>query len=108
MLLATHEEVPHATAVVVDDFVEPSEGGITRITATIHVERPGQKRILVGAGGEMMKRIGTRARQRIEALWGHQVHLELWVRVTPRWRERAEQLDELGYGRDRGEGKSGS
>jgi GTP-binding protein Era len=108
VLLATHEEVPHATAVVVDDFVEPSEGGITRITATIHVERPGQKRILVGAGGEMMKRIGTRARQRIEALWGHQVHLELWVRVTPRWRERAEQLDELGYGRDRGEGKSGS
>jgi GTP-binding protein Era len=61
------------------------------------VERPGQKRILIGTGGEMMKRIGTDARRRIQELTGRKVNLKLWVRVVPAWRQSAAQLDELGY-----------
>jgi GTP-binding protein Era len=107
ILLATKEEVPHASAVVIDEFVEPAGAGATRIAATIHVERAGQKKILVGAAGEMLKRIGTRARARIEELYGRKVHLELWVRVTPAWRGEPRQLDELGYGARGSEGGEG-
>ncbi len=96
ILLATKEEVPHATAVTIDAFEEKPK--VMRIAATIHVERPGQKKILVGAGGAMLKEIGTRARARIEELIGCPVFLELFVRVTPGWRESRPLLDELGYG----------
>jgi GTP-binding protein Era len=97
ILAATAEEVPHAVAVAIDRFVEPPGGGTLSIAATIHVERPGQKKILVGRGGGLLKRIGTQARQRIEALTGRRVMLELWVRVTENWRERPAMLAELGY-----------
>jgi GTP-binding protein Era len=99
ILRATQAEVPHATAIVVDRFVEPVEGasGAVHIDATIFVERPGQKRILVGTGGEMLKAIGTKARRRIEELIGRKVNLKLWVRVVPAWRQSRAQLDELGY-----------
>lgn len=97
ILRATAQEVPHAVAVTVDEYVEPSrEGEVTRISATIHVEREGQKRILVGEKGSMLKRIGIEARQRIETLIGGQVHLALWVRVTSGWRERTESLADFG------------
>lgn len=99
ILAATQAEVPHAAAVVIDRFLEPVGPGALQIDATIHVERPGQKRILVGAGGEMLKRIGTRARLRIEGLVGRPVNLKLWVRVTPAWRESARRIEELGYGK---------
>ena len=103
ILRATKDEVPHAVAVTIDRFVEPSaQGRAVHIDATIHVERPGQKRILIGAAGEMMKRIGTAARQRIEELVGQQVVLKLWVRVTPDWRESVPRLEELGYSKQRG------
>jgi GTPase len=98
ILRATKEEVPHAAAVSIDGYTEPPKGGAAHIDATIHVERPGQKKILIGAGGEMLKRIGTQARLRIEELTGHRVVLKLWVRVTPAWRESRQQLEELGYG----------
>lgn len=97
ILRATAAEVPHAVAVVVDQFVEPAGGGVARVDATIHVERPGQKRILIGTGGEMLKRVGTAARKRFEALYGRQINLKLWVRVTPNWRESTKELEELGY-----------
>lgn len=102
ILRATKEEVPHAAAVSIEEYTEPSPGGTVRIEATVHVERPGQKKILIGAGGEMLKRIGTEARRRIEELNGQRVYLKLWIRVTPDWRESREQLEELGYGRDGG------
>src|SRR5207249_1961453 len=90
VLRATHEEVPHAVAVAVDEYLEPGpKQRVTRITATIHVERDGQKRILIGEKGAMMKRIGSAARARIEELIGGQVHLELWVKVSEGWRDKA-------------------
>nr|WP_275939162.1 GTPase Era [Polyangium spumosum] len=103
ILRATQDEVPHASAVSVDRYVEPrAPGQAVQIDATIHVERQGQKRILIGAGGAMMKRIGIAARERIEELVGGKVVLRLWVRVTPDWRESLPRLEELGYGKGRG------
>ncbi|HEY4119009.1 MAG TPA: GTPase Era [Byssovorax sp.] len=97
ILLATSREVPHAAAVTIDDFVEPANPkAAVRVDATILVERPGQKRIMIGAGGEMLKRIGTAARARIEELVGRQILLKLWVKVEPDWREQRRLLDELG------------
>ena len=93
----------HAVAIVIERFLEPAvapgqpSGGTVHIDATLCVERPGQKRILIGAGGEMLKRIGTRARLRIQELTGRKVNLKLWVRVAPAWREEPAQLEELGY-----------
>ena len=98
IMAATREEVPHAVAVHVELFEEPLEAKqAVHIRATIHVERPGQKKIIIGSGGEMLKRIGTEARRRIEELIGRRVHLELWVHVTPQWRERPDELAALGY-----------
>jgi GTP-binding protein Era len=109
ILRATKEEVPHAVAVEVTEFTEPgsaaaAKGAVVRIEATIHVERPGQKKILVGARAEMLKRIGTAARKRIEELLGRRVHLGLFVRVTADWRDSPQQLAELGYQTPRSKG----
>ncbi|KYG11455.1 hypothetical protein BE21_07645, partial [Sorangium cellulosum] len=97
ILRATKAEVPHASAVQIERYVEPTGDGALHIDATIHVERPGQKKILIGAAAEQLKRIGTEARLRIEELVGRQVNLKLWVRVTPEWRESLQTLEELGY-----------
>jgi GTP-binding protein Era len=103
ILRATEAEVPHAAAVVIERFLEPPKGGVVHIDATIHVERAGQKRILIGRAGEMLKRIGTQARARIEELIGRQVNLKLWVRVTPDWRQSAAAVEELGVSSGAGE-----
>ena len=95
VLLATHQEVPHAVAVLVDTIEERQR--VTAIQATILVERQGQKAILIGRGGSMLKRIGTAARQQLERLLGRKVHLELWVKVAEDWREDERMLRELGY-----------
>jgi GTP-binding protein Era len=92
------EEIPHSIAVEVTSFDEGQS--LARIEATIHVEREGQKRILIGKGGEKLKAVGTAARERIEAMIGKKVHLALWVRVTPGWTQSDEALSELGYGGD--------
>ena len=97
ILRATKEEVPHAAAVEIERFAEPDGPGAVHIDATIHVERAGQKKILIGAGAEKLKRIGTHARLRIEELMGRKVNLKLFVRVTPAWRDSNRQLAELGY-----------
>lgn len=76
----------------------PRGAAPSEIDATIHVERPGQKKILVGAGGAMLQARRTAARLRIEELVGRKVNLRLWVRVTPNWRKSAKQIEELGYG----------
>lgn len=91
----TRREVPHAVAVSVDSVDESKS--VLVIRATVHVEKAGQQRIVVGRGGETIKAIGTGARLRIEALTGRRVHLELFVRVTPQWKNVPRQLSELGY-----------
>lgn len=96
ILLATSEEVPHAVAVTIDQYLEPPGEGTIRIDATIHVEREGQKAILIGVKGEMLKRIGTAARMRIEELVENKVHLALHVRVSKRWRDKPGALADFG------------
>lgn len=99
ILAKTRDEVPHGVAVTVERFDE--EGRVPTISATIHVDREGHKKIIVGEKGQFIKTVGQNARKRIEELVGKQVHLELWVRVTPRWYESESQLKEMGYGDDR-------
>jgi GTP-binding protein Era len=91
----THEEIPHAVAVLVDRWEE--EPRITRIAATIYVEREGQKGIVIGARGAMLKRVGTAAREEMEVLFGRKIFLALFVKVRPRWRESPEFLAELDW-----------
>jgi GTPase len=99
ILRATRLEVPHAAAVTIDRFSEA--GAAVEIDVTIHVERPGQKKILIGAGGETLKRIGTAARLRLKEMLGRKVILKTWVRVTPAWRASAEKLADMGYEKKR-------
>jgi GTP-binding protein Era len=90
------QEVPHALAVVVQDFKERSEE-MTYISANILVERDTQKAIILGQGGAMIKRIGQDARREIEDLLGTRVYLELWVKVKKGWRKDERELRRLGY-----------
>jgi GTP-binding protein Era len=96
VLLHTRQEVPHSVDVRVDEFKARSKT-MTYIHATVIVERDSHKRILVGQGGKMIKRISQAARQQIEPLVGTRVYLELWVKVLPKWRQRDQDLRELGY-----------
>lgn len=94
----TERELPYSVAVTVDEFLEPEEEGRpTAITATIHAEREGQKAILIGKGGQMLKKIGTAARQDLERLLGGPVFLDLFVRVEPKWSHQDKGLRKLGY-----------
>lgn len=95
VLRLTREEVPHSTAIAIDQVNE--EPTITRIFATIYVERPSQKGILIGKGGSMLKTIGTAAREQIQKLVEGKVYLELFVKVQPKWRQSRTQLADLGY-----------
>lgn len=95
VLLNTKEEIPYATTVIVENFEE--EGKLTRIAATIYCERQGQKGILVGKGGQMLKKIGTAARMQIERMLGTKVFLELYVKVAPGWRDSRTFVDELDW-----------
>lgn len=97
VLLNTSEEIPYSTTVIVDDFEEGKK--LTRIAATIYCERQGQKGILVGKGGQMLKNIGTAARLQIERMLGTKVFLELYVKVEPGWRDSRRFVDELDWRR---------
>ncbi|MER2139472.1 MAG: GTPase Era [Succiniclasticum sp.] len=92
----THDEVPHAIAVEIDEFRERTNGNIF-IRATIFVERESQKGIVIGANGNLLKKIGQEARQDIENLTGCGVFLDLWVKVQSDWRNKSKMLKELGY-----------
>ncbi len=95
ILHATRQEVPHAVAVLIDLWQETP--GLTRISATIHVERPGQKVIIIGKNGEMLKKIGSEARLQIEKLLGTKVFLSLFVKVKPKWRQDPYFLDAIDW-----------
>jgi len=107
ILLLTGEEVPYATAVVIERYEEPSslkkmkDGKlpVTKIAAAIYCERTGQKAILIGKQGEMLKRIGTAARKEIEALLGTRVFLELFVKVQEEWRSSRGFVEDLDWRR---------
>jgi GTPase len=96
----TDAEVPHAVAVTIERFEQREK--LCVINATIHVERDGQGSILVGKGGQTIKALGIAARVRLEELIGCQVHLELFVRVSERWKDTPRRLSELGYTETRG------
>jgi GTP-binding protein Era len=84
----TREEVPHAVAVELEEFRKDPDRDVTYIRATLHVERPSQKKILVGAGGRVVREIGRRARPEVEAWVGGPVYLDLWVKVSEDWRRK--------------------
>jgi GTPase len=95
ILQTTGEEIPYVTAVVTESFDE-SEPGRTVIHCAIYVERPSQKKIIIGKGGARIKDIGTKARMDIEKLLGSHIHLQLFVKVVSDWRNRHQDLDEMG------------
>ena len=96
-ILLTREELPHAVAVLVDDFEEGEK--LLKIRATIYVEREGQKGILIGRGGSMMKGIGTAARKELEELLGVKIFLELFVKVQANWRGNRAMVKQLDWHR---------
>jgi GTP-binding protein Era len=95
VLQATRQEVPHSVAVMVDRWEETP--ALTRIYATIRVERPGQKAIVIGKKGAVLVKIGTLARVEMEKLLGVKIYLDLHVRVQPGWRDQAAFLDTLDW-----------
>jgi GTP-binding protein Era len=110
-LIETGEEVPYASAVVIERFEEPEPAPagkkkkkgaperlpLTRIAAAIYCERDGQKAILIGKGGSKLKEIGTGARRKIESLLGTRVYLELHIIVEPGWRESKTFIESLDW-----------
>ena len=96
LFLQTEEEIPYGTAVVVDEFTEKPDRNVLVVAATIVVDRPGHKGIVIGRGGERLREIGQAARLELEALFGVKVFLELFVRVEPGWARNPRRLKELG------------
>ena len=95
ILQTTGDEIPYVTAVVTEKYDE-TEPDVTRIHCAIYVERSSQKGIIIGKGGIKLKKIGTEARVDIEHLLGKKVFLQLFVKVVEDWRNRPQDLDELG------------
>ncbi len=91
----THQEVPYQSTVEIESFER--QDGLIRIGALIWVERDGQKAIVIGKGGENLKRIGSRARERLEELFGERVHLQTWVKVRQGWSDDERSLRAFGY-----------
>lgn len=91
------EEVPHGIGVNVEKVSQREDKDITDVSAIIICDRPGHKAIIIGRGGQMLKRIGTEARKDLEMLFGTQVFLELFVRVEQGWRDSKRIMHELGY-----------
>jgi GTP-binding protein Era len=100
ILRETRQEVPHAVAVVVDEWKDQPK--LLRISATIYVERTGQKAIVIGAKGATLKKIGTLARQEMETMFSRKIFLELFVKVRKDWRESPEFLNAIDWRAMRG------
>jgi GTP-binding protein Era len=97
ILLETSEEIPYSVTVIIEQFEEGQK--LTRIAATIYCEREGQKAILIGKRGQMLKKIGTSARLQIEKMVGTRVFLELFVKVQAGWRDSRDFVDDLDWRR---------
>lgn len=98
ILYHVHEEVPHACAVTVEDMRSIEENpSLLEISVLILVEKPSQKKILIGAKGEKIKRIGTEARKDISRTFNKRIHLNVWIKVEKNWRNRINLLKQLGY-----------
>lgn len=95
ILRTVHDEVPHASAILIDEWSESER--LVKISATIHVERPGQRVILLGAKGATLKKIGTAARIELERLLDRKVFLSLFVKVKPKWREDSSFLSAIDW-----------
>jgi GTP-binding protein Era len=95
ILHETRQEVPHSVAVLVDKWEDTP--ALIRIYATIYVEKEGQKGIIIGAGGAMLKRVGTQAREEMERFFARKIYLDLHVKVQPDWREKPAFLDTLDW-----------
>ncbi|MCR4817766.1 MAG: GTPase Era [Fretibacterium sp.] len=101
VLSLLRDEIPHCTAVEIDEYKSPEEYPDRKrlyIRASLVVETEGQKAIVIGSGGKMIKRIGRSARAELEDLTGLPVYLDLWVKVSPHWRQTDLVLRRLGYG----------
>ena len=92
----TRQEIPHSVAVYVESM-KTNENGKVQIEASIIVDREGQKRIIIGKGGALLKYISIGARREIEKLLGSKVNLKLWIRVQSGWRDKDTALNNLGY-----------
>ncbi len=98
VLTLTEQEVPHSVAVVVEEMKHDEENpDLLNIRATIFVERPSQKKIIIGSQGSMIKKIGTFARKDMLKIVGQKIYLELWVKVEENWRNKKTQLRKMGY-----------
>ena len=95
ILLHTRQEVPHSVAIEIDKVEESPD--ITRIFASIHVERGSQKSIILGKGGSMVKAIGSAARKQMQKLVSGKIYLELFVKIQPKWRQSRTRLAQFGY-----------
>ena len=96
LLRRTRDEVPHSIAVVTEDY-STRDDGLVEIHASIFVERDSQKGIVIGKGGEILKAVGTEAREEIELLFGQRVYLELRVKVLKDWQRHSHALERLGF-----------
>jgi GTP-binding protein Era len=94
----TRDEVPHAIGVAIEDMTRDDKADLTTISALIYVERESQKGIIIGKGGEMIRKLGTDARGDLERLLGTRVYLDLRVKVKKDWRRDASQIKRFGYG----------
>jgi GTP-binding protein Era len=97
VIFHSYQEIPYASAVSIEEFKEHPERNLTVVKATIHVEKSSQKKILIGKGGQKLKKIGEQARKEMEALFGVRVFLELWVNVEKGWTQSPSVLNRLGY-----------
>ena len=95
LTMELHDELPYGIAVEIESREETPEGQL-EISAVIWVDRAGQKPIVIGAGGERLKRIGTQARHELNTLLGRRLHLNLWVKVREDWADSAQALRQLG------------
>ena len=95
ILRTLSDEIPHGTAVVIEEFKD--SGKIIKIRAEIYCEKSSHKGIIIGKNGETLKRIGSYAREDLERFFGVQVYINLWVKVKEKWRDNTLNLNNLGY-----------
>ncbi len=97
VLLLTREEIPHSVAVGIEQLEFREDRNVLYVNAIIYTERDSQKAILIGKGGEMLRRVGSMARRDIESIFGSKAFLELWIKVKKDWRNQSHMLRTLGF-----------